>query len=392
MITKRLLSTISLLSIFLLSTLLTGCSSSDDAPVADTDAKRTLLVYIVAANNLGQRGLDAADIAEMKEGFKSLPDNGRGYRLLVYHAPYNDDTRLFEILPDGTEKTLVTYDNSEYSVSVSRMRSVLSQTRSLAPAESYGLILWSHGTGWIANEYCLDEPNVATQSFGSDRDKKQMKITSLATVLDGQHLDFIYFDCCLMGTVEIAYQLRHATGQIVASGTELPLQGMPYDKNIPCFFSATPNLKQAALNTYNFYADHNNDVEHSCTISVIDTDALDALADATRDIMSLGLLPSATFRPVPYFRTSVVETGAYDMGHYIHSLSVPQSLLSRWESAYSAAITFTAATPFSYGLDMTEYTGLGCNIITSSSDPRLNYEYTSLQWYNDVVKYNTAIK
>ena len=74
---------------------LASCKKDEPAPPAPVDASRTVLVYMVANNNLGSSRFDAMDLEEMKTGA------GKGYigdgRLLVYHAPYNADPHLIEI-------------------------------------------------------------------------------------------------------------------------------------------------------------------------------------------------------------------------------------------------------------------------------------------------------
>ena len=41
-------------------------------------------------------------------------------------------------------------------------------------------------------------------------------------------MDFIIFDACFMGSVEVAYELRDVCDKIVASPTEVIAEGMDY--------------------------------------------------------------------------------------------------------------------------------------------------------------------
>ncbi|MCM1483001.1 MAG: clostripain-related cysteine peptidase [Muribaculaceae bacterium] len=391
---KRLIAFTHILIALCASVILAACSGSEDSPpYYPPETSRTVLVYMVATNNLGSRGYDSKDIEEMKRGIALMDSYGTKSRLLIYHAPYYGSPQLKEIMADGTEKILETFTDGqgEYSVSVSRMRTVLDMMRSHAPADSYGMVMWSHGTGWLDDgSNAAESATVQPQSFGWDRDDVKMSIPDLGQALNGQNLDFIYFDCCLMGTVEIMYQLRNAADVIVASGTELPLEGMPYDANVPFFFSEEADLVQAAYNTYSYYCTPAAST-NSCTIAVINTARLPALASATRAIMSTGAIPSADYDPVPYFRRSVVPAGAYDMADYIRALDVPAQLLAEWDKAFAATVKAAYATKKSYNLDMTKHTGLGINMINDAGLRNSSWGYTVLDWYRDVASYHPNV-
>lgn len=96
---------------------------------------------------------------------------------------------------------------------------------------------------------------------------------------------FIYFDCCYMSGIEVAYELRNATDYIIASATELPSDGMRYDLNLPLLFKQQPDVVGAAQTTFEQY-DMLSDGDRTCTMSVIRCDALDGLAESTHDIYS----------------------------------------------------------------------------------------------------------
>lgn len=369
-----------------------------DTTVVASPESRTMIVYMVANNNLGQLGYDAADIAEMCEGMRHLAvDSAR--RLLVYHAPGGGVApALKEIDTEGNVTELKQYADANLSVSIARMREVMTDMRTFAPAQSYGAVFWSHGTGWLAEASAYVDPdmpdeeeNAAPLSFGLDSGNRRMSIPALAASLADVEFDFIYFDCCLMGTVEVAYELRNVTREIVAVATELPLEGMPYDVNVPLLLRISPSdAADAAAQTYQYYRSPEASNNY-LAIAVYNTAALDELADVTQSIMATGALPADGYQGIPYFRSSVVATGAYDMGHFIRSLSLDEQLLREWNEAYAAVVSYHAATPVSYGLDMSGFTGMGCNIATSPTDPRLGYGYRQLQWWKDVVSHNPKL-
>jgi len=173
------------------------------------------------------------------------------------------------------------------------------------PAERYGLILWSHGTGWapkeiekIARRARHDSKVAAVESgdraampgsraffrttlsemlkpelpaerailfddgTGHALDTLQLdRVTSEISKRVGQKLDFIGMDACLMASVEVAYQLRKNVAYMVASEELVPGQSWPYDlifKKLSLHPEMTPReLSDLVVQEYvGYYAQH----------------------------------------------------------------------------------------------------------------------------------------
>lgn len=362
--------------------ILSSCSSEEPTPVP-ANSERTVLVYIVSNNSLGSASRDYDDIDEMLAAARN-GDIGNG-RLLVYHAGTQEAPALKEITASGIE-ILKEYDTDTYSVESSRMSQVISDMKSIAPADDYGLVLWSHASGWL--EDGMEPANeVSTLSFGLDRTKK-MNVTTLSRTLDGAGFSFIYFDCCLMASVEVVYELRNVTDRIVGSVTELYAAGMPYDQNIKCFFQTPPDLIQAARNTFELYDSMSDPQYRWCTMSVINTAPLQRLSEATRSIYSS--LPSAElpqgYSPQRYQTDSRVYL--YDFADYVETMaeeySVDAALVDEFRAALEATVAYEDATPLLFGsLPLTRHSGLSTYIITSEADSQTK-NYNNLAWYADV--------
>lgn len=385
---------ISILAAMALS--LAGCSHDSaseptpPAPPPSEPAGRTVLVYMVASNNLSDFAED--DIAEMREGMRLLGENHPDSRLVVYHAAPAAAPQLKEISRTGTVSTITSYNpdsDGANSVSIARMRKVIADTRAIEPDNSLGIVMWSHGTGWLETSGTYNDPDLVRPTWWGDDAGAHMSVAALAQALDDSNADFIYFDCCLMGTVEIIYELRHTSDTIAAPCTELPVEGMPYATTVPLLFSRERPAEKAARATLDYYLTDPGVSTPSLAIGVYDTNRLEALAAATRTVLAAGPVLPEAYRPVPYFRRAIVPAGAYDMGDYFTALGATAA----WHEAYDAAIIWHGTTPVSYGLDMSKFTGLGSNIISSSADTRLGYGYRNLQWWSDVVSaYPTAIQ
>lgn len=387
------------LSLIFTASVAAALSSCDDnnepdaPPATDPTVGRTVLVYMAANNNLGSNYYDELDLNEMLEGAKA-GDIGADGRLLVYHSDYHKVPELLEVTATGLD-TLKLYDYDGLSVSSERMLEVFDDLTELAPARQYGIVLWSHATGWlqdgIADE--MDAP-LSPQSFGSDSGKT-MNVTTLARTLEaGPDWSFVYFDCCYMGSVETMYELRNAAPTIVASVTELPSRGMPYELNLKHFFAeGEPDLIAAAKETFNSY-DQLAGQDRTCTMSVISTAGMDALARSVKDIFSKanGTLP-AGYVPQKFTNTTTWSCNYFDLRDYLRTLCLDgederfdgaSAAFAGFEDALDQAVLYEAATPRLWNqVPLTEHCGLS-TFIMRTPDDAAHKAYTTLSWWTDV--------
>lgn len=351
----------------------------DEPPVPVSD--RTVLVYMVADNSLGTQSSDLSDIKEMLVAAQNGDfDNSR---LLVYRSTHDVDPTMFEITPQG-KVTVKDYDNSLPSVSYARMKTVIADAKAAAPAKAYGLILWGHGSGWLQNG--VEEPELAPLSFGGDSRSRWMNVTTLREAVHGENFDWIYFDCCHMASVEVAYELRDETGFIIGSVTELPGDGMPYDKNLACLMPLDSNLEQACRNTYELY-DKQFGHNRTCTMSLIRTAGLERLAAVTREVMEAGTDLPSNYRPQKFMTG---ETCYYfDLENYISALIPDGSPLApEFASALGSTVIYKASTPYLWNIiALKNHCGLSAFILKDAASAFDRNNYNQLQWWKDVVSY-----
>lgn len=372
--------------IFILLALLAAMTSCSDEPKPPS---RTILVYMAANNSLGVLGYDSKDIVEMRRAAQNGAIDD-AHRLLIFHAPASGSQTLCEMTSTGAIDTLRIYDGSQYAVSADFMLQVFNDAKAVAPADDYGLILWSHALGWTQNGLDDDGPAITPKSWGEDRGRT-MNITTLRRVLEASPWSWIYFDCCFMGSVEVAYELYPVLDTMVASATEVPLDGMPYDLNLPLLFMPEPDLLGAAENTFRYYDDLSG-TARTVTISLIDLTAMPALADATRAIYE----PSEQVA-VTDFANLPLETGAtprfYDFGVYVQGLcrvnseTVAPELYTAWSEAHDDVVLYHRATPMLWNaINLQDFTGLSTFLPKNEAD-RNRYRYESLSWYAEVARY-----
>lgn len=380
----RYLFTLSLLASLLFFA--TSCSQSDEPDLTGI-ADRTVLVYMSANNSLGNNNCDLLDLIEMRNAAVS-GGIGRNNRLMVFHGSKSGSQTLFEIKNDGSKDTVRVYDGNEFAVSADFMLEVFETTKQVAPANDYGLVLWSHSLGWLQNGLDDEGPGASVKTWGEDRGRT-MNITTLKRVLEASPWSWIYFDCCFMGSVEVAYELAPVVKTIVASATEIPLDGMPYDKNIPLFFKSTPNLEQAALNTFEYYNALSGE-NRTATISVLDLSAIASLASATREIYR----QSSIVAPNDFYNLPLEIRSSprfYDFGVYVEGLcsmnNLGQDLYNRWRDAHDKVVVFFRTTPKLWDvIDLSRFTGLSTYIPASAVQQNL-YGYNTLSWYDEVARW-----
>lgn len=373
-----------------------SCNSDEPAKSTPLHTPRTVLLYMVAQNNLSSNA--TSDLQEIRTAVIAgdLADS----RLIIYHDSYSAAPALKEYDRQGNLITLTDYDDETLSVSSERMLQVISDMKSIAPANRYGLILWGHGTGYvqdgIEDTVNKSETEISPLSYGGetqpDRKNYWMNTTTLARTLEGEGFDWIYFDCCFMAGVEVAYELRHATGHIVASATELPSDGMPYDKALRHIMPEESHLDDAARATF----DHYNSLTgmyRTCTISVINTAAMDDLAHAMQAIYSAsgssmpdGYIPQAFQTPDDH---RLYGWSYYDLAHYAKALAGEnREHVDLAMKAIGAAVENAYNTPMLWNqLMLSNHCGLSTLIIESPDDPQLDrFGYRGLQWWTDVIE------
>jgi hypothetical protein len=186
----------------------------------------TVLIYLDGDNDLEEAAfedfnsmelvgstLDAAILVYVD--FKSTT-SGHGAGAECYYI--SKDANMNKINSTALPTSLPTEPNMGDS---NTLLQFITFGQSYMPADHYLLVLWDHGSGFYG--VCLDETS------GNDR----LLPAEISDVLSNgavQRIDLVAFDACLMGQLEIAYELRNDTDLIVFSEESIPESGFPYEK------------------------------------------------------------------------------------------------------------------------------------------------------------------
>jgi hypothetical protein len=101
------------------------------------------------------------------------------------------------------------------------------------PADKYMLVLWNHGNGW--RDLRLSEISARGIAF-DDGSGDHLTMEDLryalgnTTLADSSKIELISMDACLMGTIEVAYDMKDFANYLVFSSANVPGTGLPYDK------------------------------------------------------------------------------------------------------------------------------------------------------------------
>lgn len=388
----------------------TSCQKGEEEEdVVVPDNVRTVLVYVAADNSLGdgyydnesgtRRNFVDEDYEELKAGMLQL-SRGSGMRLLVYMDKSEGSSApvLTELVrtKDGVEEKVVKEYEDRNSVGVSETLEVFDDVfnNSEYQAESYGLVYWSHCDGWIPY------PVPTTRWIGQDEGNgdNRMNLSELVSVLEqAPHFDFILFDACFMQSVEVAYELRDYTDYYIASPTENPGPGAPYDKILPYMF-VEGEAAQLADAYFNVYKDMyragsgltNSNWTAGVSISVVKTAMLAQLASQTRQTLEAvanSMQPSALRNKVFNYdkRSRSSNIGYFDMVGLMNLLVEDASAYDTWKEAFDAAIAYWNTTGMNYSQFYGMFSMEGANGLThyipKSTTGSAAAAYRSTEWY-----------
>ncbi len=392
MVKKLLIYTITTLTLL-------GCSDPEPDPV-QLPIDHTVIVYMAADNNLS--GNAFKNINMLERAFSDM----LGARILVYYDQVNGKNQILEIARDDdfyeiTSPIIAEYPDDHNPMLAATLTEVIADCRELSPTQRYSLVLWSHATGWLPQGM---HPATAPEqsSGGVDRTfgniytySDQMEIYDLAKALPSDiQFEYIYFDACHMGSIEVAYELKDKAKYFIASAAEVLANGYPYDEGIEALMRA--NVSGIAENFYNHYKGQTSEVLQSATISVTDLSKLkvvgaelkklqSAVAQQPRAEQQFGRkLGSYDYRNLMWdFEDMVIRT---------YGEANSEALLS----ALHDAVIYEAATPILfkgdvYGeIDVDTHCGLTVYIPRLTQPQTLKIYTENYQWAKDTQFYNRA--
>lgn len=389
--------------------------------------RKVMLLYSAGYNSLRNYLLD--DIKELKEGW--LPGNGCNEDIvLVYsHTPkargaYNTPTTPYLIrlysTEDGTAvaDTLITYEEGTITSSAMQLNKVLTDVSKAFPAESYGMIFSSHATGYLPAGYYTDPDNyqyysmmMKSRSFcnipvavpymepewdpsmpmvksigqdqvGSSGDylSYEINLPEFAAAIP-MKLDYILFDACLMGGVEVAYELMGKCSKVGFSQAEVLAEGFHY-KSITSHLlkKSIPDPKAVCMDYFTQY-DIDKGVYRSATVSLIDCDKMEEVAQVCRRIFEANREGLSNINPdnvQRFYRGN--KHWFYDLESIITESGADESELKDLYNALYKCVIYKGHTPeFMLEFEIDTFSGLSM-YLPCNGGAELSKFYKTLRW------------
>lgn len=356
-------------------------------PSDKPEFNRVVVLYMAANNNLSSfadHNLDA-----LKTGF--IPAEKSKDILVIYQHIQGKSPKLVRLFKDSAgdiKEDIVAAYEDQNSANGDVLKAVLNKINKIFPANEYGLILWSHATGWLPqgyynssqnNTFFEDPYNNLVKSFGEDRGV-EMELKELKAAIPYK-FSFIIFDCCLMGGVEIIYELKELTDYIIASPTEILAYGFPYSQIMNPLFRSKANLEEACELFYDYY-NQQSGVNKSATIALYNTAKLKELATASKVIFDSNRdkIQSLEMSKIqPYFRMN--KRWYWDLDNLMSEIATPTQY-SQFKIALNNVVKAKWSTAFFLDIQIKSFSGLS-TYIQYPANAFLDGFYTDLDWNTD---------
>lgn len=369
----------------------------------------------------------AEDIRDLEKGF--IPGSAplENYLFVFSHlvessysTPSSPKLQRIYLGPDGNpmKETLLEMEPGTISNRAECIREVLEFLKEKYPEiESFGVLMSSHGTGWTPPGYCttgyknegnsdviewrrsafpetylsgeyLYEPVPGVKSMGytvtgvNPTVAYETDIREIADLLPFK-LDYIIFDACFMGGVEVACEFRDKCNFVVASQTEILSDGMDYTTMISDLLEGNrADLVSLATNYFNHY-NLSIGSKRSATISVVDCSKLGTLAAVCRNLfrnydISKDNVDASKLQKYFYYTN---HAWFYDLYSIVQAAGASKTELSDLQWALDECILYKAATPtFAlYGFPIDTHSGLSM-YLPEKERTQLNSYYRELTW------------
>lgn len=398
------------------------------------DRRKVLLLYSAGYNSLRSYLLE--DIEDLKSGWLPTCYQNHDVVLVYTHTTekkgaYNTPTSPYLLrlyTNDNGEPvadTLITYEAGTRSSTAEQFNKVLTYVKEKFPAGNYGMIFSSHATGYLPSgfynkpqDYVFPGINTMMKQKGSGFQSSpvpyyepefdpslpmvksvgqdqvgttgeyvsyEMEIRDFAEAIP-MKFDYILFDACLMGGIEVAYELRSKCDLVGFSQTEVLAEGLNY-KTITEHLLKNQNANPQAV-CEDFFSQYiqQEGVYQSATISLIDCNRLEPLAEICKELFEKYRveLYSVNHKNVQqYFRSSYRYF--YDLKSIILKIGATPEEVKKLDDALAQCVVYGAHTPkFMEEFWILTYSGFSMylprDMHTAFYYEELNAYYKTLQW------------
>lgn len=378
-----------LIPLFVIILALSSCKKTDVANCT-FNAQKVVLIYMAGDNNLS---LDVnAEIAAITKSGNSY--NGR---VIIYADTFDKDPFLIEVRTASGAVVIDTLKKypAQNSAAGQTLKEVINYVVTAAPAQSYGLILFSHGSGWLPpgtlktlnQELILKSPAapVLTYSMAQDNNN-EMGLAEFAMAIPDNLFEYIIFENCFMSGVEIAAALENKAKWVMGSSAETLSPG--FAPIYPALLSSLFNCRETVENNlmafakmYVNYFKNQQGAYQSATMSIFKTSEMRNL---TAWVKTNAPYKNVDISGLQRFDRFANDHFFFDLQEYLTLISLPAShneldnILNKMVVFKDATSHFMSGYPGTF--DIIKHSGL-TTYIPQDKYASLNEEYKTTRWY-----------
>jgi Clostripain family. len=385
------------------------------------ESRQVLLLYEAGFNSLSS--YIHQNINVLRKGY--LPGKGRAEDVVLVFShltlydrqSYTTETapamvRLYSEYGEPRADTLKVWPAGTPVANKEVMTEVFNWVREQFPAAGDGAILSSHATGYLPEGY-YDNPrkyegtgrggSISTSaplhSFGQEyysagTKTQEMELKDLAAAIPYK-LDYLVFDACLMGTVEVAWALRDVCSYLAFSPCEIPAVGFDFRQIAEHLLKPeVPDVKAVCQDYYAYYEDDNT---YGATITLVDCSRLDRLAATCRDLFDRyrsGIRNLSGKNVQVYDRRIGAKTyyAFFDLKDILREAGASDADLAALQSALDEAIVYEAHTPRFISVKLDRVCGLAMYLPAYPDYKRDIYHGTKFLdgYYKENIAWNQA--
>jgi len=366
-------------------------SVSPASRVKTEETRHVLLMVSAGYNSLSSYLTD--DLEDLASGSLPLFNRQADVLLVLSRLPQNrlsstNAPVLFRMYADKNGEvardTLLTWGTSTPLCTPDMLADALNYVKDHFPAKGYGMVFSSHASGWIPQI----EAKSGTKTVGQDKQGSssfEIDMEEFAAAIP-LRMDYILFDACFMGCVEVAWQLREKADIVGFSPAEVLAEGFVYKTLTQRLFQKTPDPVAVCRDYFEQY----NPVSGSATITVVDTRKMDRLATVCKQLFQKyreGIYSLEWTDVQYYFRPGFAYSAdvkhLFDIQDILVQAGISAEDKAGFDAALKECILYEAHTPQFLSVPLTRACGLSMYLPTSGT-----YELTS--YYAGHVAWNKA--
>ena len=371
------------------------------------ETRHVMLLYSAGFNNLSYDLSE--DIEELCNG--DMPGSGRNDNVMLVLTHLKNDgnnltpaylVRLYKRLGgEPVRDTVKVFDFKYGCADADAMKEVLTYIKDNYPARDYGMVFSSHGTGWLPPFYTLNsgqsyefapqrtssmQHSIGNEDIKDESGRKvyyEMELCDFAQALP-MHFDYILFDACLMGCIEVAYELKDKCDHIGFSQTEIMSQGFDYT-TLASHLVTNPSGPDPEAVCREYFASYNNEQARypHATISYIDCAGLESLAEVCKSIFAAHRSGLASINPNTvqiYYQYN--WHWFYDMKDIVEQCGATPAEMEAFDAALTRCVRYVDFTDKFLSIDIRRDCGFSM-YLPCDGNSTLDRYYKTLLWNKD---------